>query len=60
MIESKVKSKFIRLKCADCGNEQIVFNKPSTLVTCFVCGTILAKPVGKKATFRGKIVEVLS
>lgn len=35
------KSKFINVKCQDCGNEQITFNKPATHVKCNVCGATL-------------------
>jgi small subunit ribosomal protein S27e len=55
----KPKSKFVKIKCHDCGNEQIIFNKVSTAVTCLVCGTTLATPTGGKATIKGEILEVL-
>ena len=49
-------SKFLRVKCEDCGNEQIVFDRPSTVVLCQVCGATLAKPTGGKAVIRGEIL----
>ena len=52
-------SKFIKVKCPQCGNEQIIFNKASTKVKCLVCGKILAEPTGGKAKIFGKIIEVL-
>ena len=42
---------FLRVKCADCGSEQIVFHRPSTIVKCAVCGSTLATPTGGKASF---------
>lgn len=51
--------KFIKIKCQDCGNEQIVFSKASVRVVCAVCGTTIATPTGGRAEFKGKGVEVL-
>ena len=39
------KSVFLRVKCPDCGNEQIVFSHATTIVHCNVCGATLAEPV---------------
>ncbi|AIF69107.1 30S ribosomal protein S27 [Palaeococcus pacificus DY20341] len=52
-------SRFIKVKCIDCGNEQIVFNKPATKVRCHVCGATLVEPTGGKGIIKAKIVEVL-
>ena len=43
-------SKFITLTCDECNNEQRVFNKASTEVTCLVCDTVLATPTGSTVT----------
>ncbi|MFP4545684.1 MAG: 30S ribosomal protein S27e [Methanomassiliicoccales archaeon] len=55
----KVEGKFIRLKCPDCGNEQISFNKPAMTVTCHVCGSTLIKPRGGVGELRGEMIEVV-
>lgn len=52
----KPKSKFLKVKCPDCGNEQIVFEKSSNLVNCLVCGSILAKPTGGKSKIKGEVI----
>ena len=44
-------SKFIPIKCEKCKNEQTIFNKASTHVTCLVCGEILANPRGGNIRF---------
>ena len=49
---------FIKIKCADCGNEQITFKKAATTVTCHVCGTTLVKPKGGNAEIKGEVIEV--
>ncbi len=53
------KSKFLEVKCKDCENTQIVFNKASTPVNCQVCGATLALPTGGKAKINASITGVL-
>ena len=48
---------FIKVKCQDCGNEQILFSKASSVVKCLVCGATLSKTTGGKAQIRGEIIE---
>ncbi len=55
----KPMSSFIKVKCPDCGNEQITFNKPVMTVHCNVCGTVISEPSGGKADLKGPIVEEL-
>jgi len=55
----KPRSKFLRVKCSDCGNEQVVFNSTALTVNCNVCGAVLAEPSGGKAKIRGEIVAEL-
>ena len=52
-------SKFIKIRCPKCRNEQIMFGKASSEVKCLVCGTILAKPAGGKAKVKARVLEVL-
>ena len=53
-------SRFIKVKCKKCKNEQIIFGKPSTEVHCLVCNAIISKPQGGKAKIEGQTLEVLS
>ncbi|NLX50281.1 MAG: 30S ribosomal protein S27e [Methanospirillum sp.] len=53
------RSTFIRVKCPDCENEQVVFEKASTTVGCVVCGRVLAEPRGGRAEMRAEILAVL-
>ena len=55
----KPKSYFLRVRCPDCGNEQLVFSNPTNTVKCNVCQTLLAKPTGGKADIRGDITAIL-
>ncbi len=40
---------FVKVGCRDCGNEQIIFDKACTKVSCKICGATLAQPAGGKA-----------
>ncbi|MBI2005520.1 MAG: 30S ribosomal protein S27e [Candidatus Aenigmarchaeota archaeon] len=53
------KSKFLKVMCRKCKNEQVVFNKASTLVKCAKCDTELVIPTGGEAEIRGKVLQTL-
>jgi small subunit ribosomal protein S27e len=55
----KTESKFIKVRCKDCENEQVLFNKASTPVSCHICGAKLAIPNGGKAKIKAEILEVI-
>ncbi|MCL9815342.1 30S ribosomal protein S27e [Natronocalculus amylovorans] len=50
---------YLRVKCGDCENEQIVFQKAASVISCAVCGTTLAVPTGGKAEIEHEIVETV-
>ncbi len=50
---------FYRVVCADCENEQVVFSKAASVVSCAVCGTTLATPTGGDAELQGDVVETV-
>ncbi|MBS3107373.1 30S ribosomal protein S27e [Candidatus Woesearchaeota archaeon] len=52
-------SKFIKVSCPKCKNEQIIFGKASTIVKCLVCEKALSVPRGGKGIVKAKILEVL-
>ncbi|TFG05476.1 MAG: 30S ribosomal protein S27e [Promethearchaeota archaeon] len=53
------KSRFLKVKCLDCGNEQIIFGCASTTVKCLICSKVLAIPKASKAEVKTKILTVL-
>lgn len=53
------KSKFILISCPDCGNEQVSFDRASTIVKCHICGRVLVEPSSGKAKVRGRLIKVL-
>jgi len=59
MEESNPKSKFIKVRCESCKNEQVVFGKSATTVNCLVCSKVLAESSGGKTKIKAKILEVL-
>ena len=52
-------SKYIKIRCPKCKNEQIMYGKASTEVKCLVCGKIVGEPTGGKVKVRARILEVL-
>jgi small subunit ribosomal protein S27e len=54
----KPKSRFLRVKCLNCGNEQLLYSNAVNKVTCNVCGQTLAEPTGGKAKIKGEIQTV--
>jgi len=52
-------SKFIKVRCSKCKNEQIVFGKASAEVKCLVCGKTLTEPSGGKSKVKARVLEVL-
>ena len=60
MVEQKEpKSKFIRIRCTKCKNEQIVFSKATSEIKCLVCEETLATPTGGKVNITANVLEVL-
>lgn len=53
------RSRFLRVKCTDCGNEQVVFGNSASVVKCLACGKTLVRPRGGKARILTKIISVL-
>jgi len=51
--------RFITVQCPDCENEQTLFEKASTDVTCAVCGHTLARPTGGLADIDAEVTEVV-
>ncbi len=50
---------FLQVRCPECENEQVVFEKASSPVACAVCGQQLVSPSGGKAEVAGEIVETV-
>ena len=52
-------SKFLKIRCPKCKNEQIMFGKASTTVKCLMCEKTLGEPSGGKARIKARILEIL-
>lgn len=50
---------FVRVRCVDCDNEQVVYSHASTEVNCEVCGKTLASPDSGKAEINTKVLEIV-
>lgn len=58
-MQNQKNSKFIKVRCTKCKNEQIIFDRASTKLDCLVCGTPLAKNSGGKVVITATVLEVL-
>jgi len=52
-------SKFIKVRCPKCKNEQVIFGKASSKIVCLVCSKSIAEPSGGKAKIKARVLEVL-
>lgn len=59
VLKDKPKSKFLKVKCNKCNNEQIIFNKPASDIRCLVCESLLAESKGGEGNIKAKIIEEL-
>jgi small subunit ribosomal protein S27e len=48
---------YLVVKCPDCSSEQVVFSRPSTKVSCVICGSLLASPTGGRGEFRAEVLR---
>ena len=55
----KPRTKFLKVKCSGCGNEQTIFSAASTKVKCLVCNHELAEPRASKVKLKTKILKEL-
>ena len=60
MVNKGPSSRFVKVRCPKCKNEQIIFGKAAQKVKCLVCGEVLAESAGGKANIKGQVLEVLS
>ncbi len=54
------KSRFQRVACRKCRNDQIVFNKASTQVNCLKCGAEMLIPTGGSAEIKGRAARTFT
>ena len=40
---SKGRGNFLKVKCLDCDNEQVIFDRAASDVKCIICGKTLVK-----------------
>ncbi len=59
LMMAEKESKFVKVRCTKCKNEQIIFSKSATLINCLVCQKPLCEPTGGKSRINGHILEVL-
>jgi len=50
-------TRFLRVKCDSCGNEQVMFSAPSSIIKCLVCEKVLAEPKASSPAIKSKILK---
>jgi len=55
----KPQTNFVRVKCPKCGNEQVIFDRPSVAPRCSVCDEVLAETTGGKARLKAEVIQPL-
>ncbi len=50
-------NRFLKIKCSECGNEQITYSKGSSDVTCNICGSHLVSPTGGSIKTNSEITQ---
>ncbi len=58
-ILQQTKSKFMKVRCAKCKNEQVIFGNASTTIACLVCGKEVAFSTGGRAKVAARVLEIL-
>ncbi len=58
-VRKEPNSKFIKVRCPKCKNEQVIFGKAAKVVNCLVCGRVVAETTGGKIKVKARILEVL-
>ena len=57
--ERETRSKFVKVRCPQCKNEQIIFGSATSPVDCLVCSKTLTRSAGGKAQIDAHVLEVL-
>lgn len=47
---------FLKVRCTDCENEQVLYSHSSSEIECQICGKTLAEPRGGKAQIKTEIL----
>ena len=58
-MEKTTTSKYIKVRCSKCKNEQIIYGSASTKIQCLVCNKEIASPTGGIAKISARVLEVL-
>lgn len=51
----KPASKFQKISCSECGEQQVIYSHASTQIACNSCGNVISEPTGSKAKIYGKV-----
>lgn len=52
----KPASKFQKVNCNECGEQQVVYSHATTTIACNSCGNAISESTGSKAKINGKVL----
>jgi len=52
-------SKFLKVACGKCKNEQVIFSSPSQDVHCLVCNGTLSEKSGGKGKIKARVLQTM-
>ena len=55
---TKNKSKFLKIACPRCNNNQVVFGKSASIIKCDKCNKLLIKTTGGKSKIKARVKQV--
>jgi small subunit ribosomal protein S27e len=56
----ETKSRFVRVHCKKCKNEQNIYSCASSKVYCLVCNELLAEPTGGRSKIHAQVLEIIN
>ena len=59
MENKKDDKRFVKVKCHECGNEQVIFGRSATKVVCLKCNADIAYPTGGKSKIVAEIIDLI-
>tara|TARA_Y100000310_G_scaffold211572_1_gene212320 strand:+ start:4761 stop:4928 length:168 start_codon:yes stop_codon:yes gene_type:complete len=54
-----MKSRFIKIRCKKCKNEQIIFENAASKINCLVCQELISTPTGGKSDIKATPLEAI-
>ncbi len=57
-MKAQVRSRFLKVRCPGCDQEQVLFDRASVVVKCLQCEATLAEPTGGRVRLAPKVTTL--